>query len=255
VWVLTLAVLMDATLVRGALVPAFMRLAGKANWWAPAPLRRFHDRFGFREAADAAAGRPVGRAVRRTVREQAIAEDTPRRPSPPGARRARAGGATARRYATDHRGGRGPGASSRVDVGSLSIRAIADRVGVTPPSIYLHFADKTELVFAVCEEHFRRLDDVMERAERSSRRRCCPCAPAVSPTSSFGLANPVQYRILFQSRETPEGYAATELSEQAAFRHLVDAVPALPGHRRSSHPATRRCWRSRCGPRRTGWCR
>jgi AcrR family transcriptional regulator len=34
----------------------------------------------------------------------------------------------------------------------------------------------------------------------------------------------VQYRILFQSRETPEGYAATELSEQAAFRHLVDAV-------------------------------
>jgi AcrR family transcriptional regulator len=44
------------------------------------------------------------------------------------------------------------------DVGSLSIRAIADRVGVTPPSIYLHFADKTELVFAVCEEHFRRLD-------------------------------------------------------------------------------------------------
>jgi RND superfamily putative drug exporter len=50
---LTLAVLMDATLVRGALVPAFMRLAGNANWWAPAPLRRFHDRFGFREAESA----------------------------------------------------------------------------------------------------------------------------------------------------------------------------------------------------------
>jgi RND superfamily putative drug exporter len=50
---LTLAVLMDATLVRGALVPAFMRLAGSANWWAPAPLRRFHDRFGFREAVGA----------------------------------------------------------------------------------------------------------------------------------------------------------------------------------------------------------
>ncbi|MEP7055875.1 MAG: MMPL family transporter [Actinomycetota bacterium] len=47
---LTLAVLMDATLVRGALVPAFMRLAGNGNWWAPAPLRRFHNRFGFREA-------------------------------------------------------------------------------------------------------------------------------------------------------------------------------------------------------------
>ncbi|MDQ3913949.1 MAG: MMPL family transporter [Actinomycetota bacterium] len=47
---LALAVVMDATLVRGALVPAFMKLMGPANWWAPAPLRRFHDRFGIREA-------------------------------------------------------------------------------------------------------------------------------------------------------------------------------------------------------------
>ena len=46
---LTLAVLMDATLIRGTLVPAFMRLAGNANWWAPAPLRRFHRRFGVSE--------------------------------------------------------------------------------------------------------------------------------------------------------------------------------------------------------------
>ena len=46
---LTLAVLMDAFLIRATLVPAFMRLAGEANWWAPAPLRRFHDRFGISE--------------------------------------------------------------------------------------------------------------------------------------------------------------------------------------------------------------
>jgi RND superfamily putative drug exporter len=46
---LALAVIMDATIVRGTLVPAFMRLAGEANWWAPAPLRRFHRRFGLRE--------------------------------------------------------------------------------------------------------------------------------------------------------------------------------------------------------------
>jgi RND superfamily putative drug exporter len=47
---LALAVLMDATIIRGLLVPAFMRLAGRANWWAPAPLARMHDRFGIREA-------------------------------------------------------------------------------------------------------------------------------------------------------------------------------------------------------------
>ena len=46
---MTLAVLMDATVIRGLLVPAFMRLAGEANWWAPAPLRRWHERWGLRE--------------------------------------------------------------------------------------------------------------------------------------------------------------------------------------------------------------
>jgi putative drug exporter of the RND superfamily len=46
---LTMAVLMDATLIRATLVPAFMRLAGEANWWAPAPLRRIYERWGFSE--------------------------------------------------------------------------------------------------------------------------------------------------------------------------------------------------------------
>ena len=46
---LALAVLLDATLVRALLVPAFMKLAGRANWWAPGPLRRLHQRFGLSE--------------------------------------------------------------------------------------------------------------------------------------------------------------------------------------------------------------
>ncbi|SCK26473.1 MULTISPECIES: MMPL family transporter [Streptomyces] len=43
---LALAVIVDATLVRGILVPAFMRLAGRANWWAPRPLARLHQKIG-----------------------------------------------------------------------------------------------------------------------------------------------------------------------------------------------------------------
>ncbi|EGD56416.1 MMPL family transporter [Gordonia neofelifaecis] len=46
---LTIAVLMDATFIRMLLVPAFMRLMGVGNWWAPAPLRKLHDRIGFKE--------------------------------------------------------------------------------------------------------------------------------------------------------------------------------------------------------------
>lgn len=46
---MALAVLVDATLIRGVLMPALMRLTGRANWWAPGPLRRLHARVGLRE--------------------------------------------------------------------------------------------------------------------------------------------------------------------------------------------------------------
>ena len=46
-----LAVIVDATLVRGVLVPALMRLAGDANWWAPEPLRALHRRLALTEAS------------------------------------------------------------------------------------------------------------------------------------------------------------------------------------------------------------
>ncbi len=50
---LTLAVLADATLVRVLLVPAFMHLLGRWNWWAPKPLVRLHERIGLNESGDA----------------------------------------------------------------------------------------------------------------------------------------------------------------------------------------------------------
>ena len=46
---LTLAVLVDATLVRMVLVPAFMHVLGRRNWWAPAPLVRLHKLLGLND--------------------------------------------------------------------------------------------------------------------------------------------------------------------------------------------------------------
>jgi RND superfamily putative drug exporter len=43
---LAIAVLVDATLVRMLLVPATMTLLGRANWWAPRPLKRVYERIG-----------------------------------------------------------------------------------------------------------------------------------------------------------------------------------------------------------------
>ncbi|HEV7196519.1 MAG TPA: hypothetical protein VGN19_11305, partial [Pedococcus sp.] len=51
------AVLIDATVVRALLVPATMRLLGRANWYAPAPLARWWDRHGHHEAPAATPAR------------------------------------------------------------------------------------------------------------------------------------------------------------------------------------------------------
>jgi RND superfamily putative drug exporter len=57
---LTLAVLVDATLVRMILVPAFMHVMGGWNWWAPKPLVRLHQRIGISES-EPSLDDPVGR--------------------------------------------------------------------------------------------------------------------------------------------------------------------------------------------------
>src|SRR5215211_247781 len=45
-----IAVLIDATIIRALLVPSLMEMLGRWNWWAPAPLRRLHERIGLSEA-------------------------------------------------------------------------------------------------------------------------------------------------------------------------------------------------------------
>ena len=56
---MTLAVLVDAFLIRATLVPAFMRLAGNANWWAPGWMAAIHRRFGFSESAHLGGTPPI----------------------------------------------------------------------------------------------------------------------------------------------------------------------------------------------------
>jgi RND superfamily putative drug exporter len=57
---LALAVLMDAFVIRATLVPAFMRLAGRANWWAPGWMRHIYERFGIHEHVPESSELPAG---------------------------------------------------------------------------------------------------------------------------------------------------------------------------------------------------
>ena len=122
---------------------------------------------------------------------------------------------------------------------AVSVRAIADAAGCTPPSIYLHFADKNELFMAVCERRFAELDRYGEDAG----------APIEDPLESlkergkayvrFGLDHPEHYRLLMMTpRSTSRAGPLPASGGLAAFEHVVGAVqrcidaglfPAEPG--------------------------
>lgn len=114
------------------------------------------------------------------------------------------------------------------DESALSIRAIASAVGVTPPSIYLHFADRNELVFAVCERQAEQLDLAMEAAatggadgwERIRRRG--------RAYLQWGLENPEHYRILMMSRPdaTPERFVDERLADTAGLAAVAADLTA-----------------------------
>ncbi|HVF53346.1 MAG TPA: TetR/AcrR family transcriptional regulator [Actinomycetota bacterium] len=112
------------------------------------------------------------------------------------------------------------------DEEAVSIRAVADAVGVTPPSIYLHFSDKNELLFAVCERHFARFDEVIEQAGSGADDPLGSLLLRGRAYVAFGLSHPEHYRIMFMRKpgETPDGWQDELLRRSSAFDHHVSAV-------------------------------
>jgi len=109
---------------------------------------------------------------------------------------------------------------------AVSIRRIADAVGVTPPSIYLHFADKEELLFAVCERQFEELDRVTEEAVVGIDDPLEELYTRGKAYVRFGLDHPEQYRILFMrgADHALDATDETRIRKASAFDHLIDTV-------------------------------
>lgn len=110
------------------------------------------------------------------------------------------------------------------DEGSVSLRAVAERVGVTVPSIYLHFEDKAALMDAVCGEVFELLHVVMKEASEGASDPLDALHRQGVAYVRFALANPEHYRIVMS--RTPDGLDPAEEVVSGAFGYLLESVVA-----------------------------
>ena len=113
------------------------------------------------------------------------------------------------------------------DLDAVSIRAVAKRVGVTPPSIYLHFPDKVALLDAACEPIFADLARYFRVAcdgVASPLDRLCRMGGAYI---QFALDHREPFRIVFMSRcddEVLMSMTAADLEAQTAFAPVIQTV-------------------------------
>lgn len=122
---------------------------------------------------------------------------------------------------------------------AVSIRSVAQRVGVTPPSIYLHYEDKEALLDAVCARYLARLDQAMEEVAIGQ-----PCAVDVLRAQGlayvrFAVQTPELYRLATMG-EWRRGSSVDMALESSAFKHMCASARTLmdEGVYRSDDPTT-----------------
>lgn len=109
---------------------------------------------------------------------------------------------------------------------AVSIRAVARATGVTAPSIYRHFEDKTHLLFEVCARQFELLDSAIEQAVAGIDDPVLAMLARGRAYVRFGIEHPEHYRIMFMgpAYATPDQWG--DLLQTGSFAHLVTAVEA-----------------------------
>jgi AcrR family transcriptional regulator len=112
------------------------------------------------------------------------------------------------------------------DAKAVSIRSVAQRVGVTPPSIYLHFADKHALLDAVCARYFEKLDEEMQQVAVGQPSTIDVLRAQGLAYIRFALKTPELYRIATMAESRPGSDVDTALNS-SAFVHMRNSVESL----------------------------
>jgi AcrR family transcriptional regulator len=129
----------------------------------------------------------------------------------------------------------------RSGVESVSIRAIAEQLGVTPMAVYKHFEDKAALLSAVVWAGFERWERYIATAhERATPRELA--WEAMIQYREFALAEPRLFDLMFVMRrdDVPHVDYSVSFTERPVFAGVVRAIAALaadgalPGHPRDA---------------------
>lgn len=109
---------------------------------------------------------------------------------------------------------------------AVSVRGIASSVGVSPPSIYLHFSDKDELFYEVCARRFEEFADEMRRATDGIEDPVERIEKLGRAYVRYGLERPEHYDVLFSQKVIPteQVEAPEDLPGMDALAMLVQAV-------------------------------
>jgi AcrR family transcriptional regulator len=111
-----------------------------------------------------------------------------------------------------------------VSADDVPIRAVADAVGVTTPSIYLHFADKQDLLGAVVADVFGELDVAMTEAAAGETTPLGRLRAYGLAYVRFALDHPEHYRLAMLEPCPQPNVEVDEVLHSSAFSHLQATV-------------------------------
>jgi AcrR family transcriptional regulator len=110
---------------------------------------------------------------------------------------------------------------------AVSIRAVAKAVGVTAPSIYRHFEDKTNLLFEVCARQFAAFDEALISAVEGITDPVDATYACGRAYVRFGMEHPEHYRIMFMlpDRATPDKW--DDVMATGSFAVLTNRIAQM----------------------------
>ena len=117
-------------------------------------------------------------------------------------------------------------------IDGLSLRQLAERVGVSRMAPYHHFKDKHELLCALAAEGFRELDQLMDTATLDNGMELDKALHGfVRDYLKFAVSSPDRYELMFGRPIWKTAKPSQELKDTAfaCFRHYAERIAALVG--------------------------